>query len=180
VQNNLARLKPGSEGFEDGTPNFLAMPAVCDGLNWLCEIGMRRIGDHVRRLTGDLLSRFKALGDRVIAYGPRDCRARGGTFTFNLLRQGRLLPFEDVERAARERGIAIRGGCFCNPGAAEQAFAIPSGRARDCLRGSFTIPGFRTCLGGSPVGAVRASVGIATSGADVDALLQLAADLTES
>jgi selenocysteine lyase/cysteine desulfurase len=180
VQNNMARLKSGGEGFEDGTPNFLAMPAICDGLNWLQKIGMRRIGNHVRHLTGELLRRFVELGDRVIVYGPSDNEARGGAVAFNLRANGRLLPFETVEAAARERGIAIRGGCFCNPGAAEQAFAMPAGRARACLRGAFTIPRFRECLRDNAVGALRASVGVATSAADVDALLCLAADLTHA
>jgi selenocysteine lyase/cysteine desulfurase len=82
------------------------------------------------------------------------------------------LPFEEVESAARERGIAVRGGCFCNPGAAEHAFAMPAVRAHHCSRGDFTIPRFRSCMGGSAVGAIRASVGIATSLADVAALLE--------
>jgi len=31
VQNRVALARPGAEAFEDGTPNFLAMPAVCGG-----------------------------------------------------------------------------------------------------------------------------------------------------
>ena len=39
-QNRLARRKAGAaEAFEDGTPSFLAMPAVCDGLRWLSASG---------------------------------------------------------------------------------------------------------------------------------------------
>ena len=175
VQNGVARAKAGGEAFEDGTPNFLAMPAVCDGLHWLDELGMRKISAHVAHLTETLLSRLAGLGDRVKVYGPQDTRERGGTVAFNLYRDGRVLPYETVESAAREYGIAIRGGCFCNPGAAEHAFAIPARRARACFREEFTVPRFRACLGDVPVGALRASIGVPTTIADVDRLIDFAA-----
>jgi selenocysteine lyase/cysteine desulfurase len=83
-----------------------------------------------------------------------------------------VLPYEVVEAAARERGVAIRGGCFCNPGAAERAFGIPAEVARVCLRDDFSIARFRDCVGGGAVGAVRASVGVATNDDDLDRLLE--------
>ena len=82
-----------------------------------------------------------------------------------------------VESAARQYGIAIRGGCFCNPGAAEHAFGFPVRRARRCLDGDFSVARFRSCMSGHPVGALRASIGVPTSKADLDRLLELAADL---
>ena len=171
VQNRLARLKTGVEAFEDGTPNFLAMPAVCDGLRWLDSLDMCRVSAHVAALTETLLDRLRGLGDRIRIYGPRDAQARGGIVTFNVVRDGHVLPYELVEATARERGVAIRGGCFCNPGAAEHAFRIPANVARACLRDQFSVPRFRECLGGSAVGAVRASVGVATNDDDIDRLL---------
>jgi selenocysteine lyase/cysteine desulfurase len=176
VQNSLVRAKAGGEGFEDGTPNFLAMPAICDGLEWLRAMPMKRVRNHVAALTSQLLDRLAAMPDRVTVYGPLDMQARGGTVTFNLRRHGRVLPFEDVENAARSRNIAIRGGCFCNPGAAEYAFRIPAGPARACLRGPFSIARLRACLDDKPVGAVRASIGIATTLADLDSLCRFIAD----
>jgi selenocysteine lyase/cysteine desulfurase len=178
VQNRVVRRKSGSEAFEDGTPNFLAMPAVCDGLNWLREVGVSRVRDHCAVLTQRLLERLVDLGHRVCIYGPKDTEKRGSTITFNLHRAGRLVPFEEVETAARTRGIALRGGCFCNPGAAEKAFAIPAERARACMRGAFSIPRFRKCIGKNPVGAVRVSPGLATSMADLDSLFAFLTGLT--
>ena len=93
-------------------------------------------------------------------------------------RDGRLLPYEEVEAAARDRGIAVRGGCFCNPGAAEHAFALPAARTRACLRGEFSIPRLRACVGDLPVGAVRASLGLATQPADLDRLIACIASLS--
>ena len=74
--------------------------------------------------------------------------------------------------SARELGVAIRGGCFCNPGAAEHAFGIRAQVARDCLRDEFSVARFRQCLGDGAVGAIRASVGVATNDDDLDRLLE--------
>lgn len=181
VQNDdLCRLRPDGTAFEDGTPNFLAMPAVCDGLRWMTRIGISSIQEHVSRLTSLLLDRLMELGDRVRVYGPLDTQDRGGVIAFNLYSNGRVLDYELVEAAARCRGIAIRGGCFCNPGASEHAFGIPAAQARHCLRGEFSVPKFRACLDGHAVGALRASLGIATSADDVNRLIALASELTAS
>jgi selenocysteine lyase/cysteine desulfurase len=166
VQNHVVRLYEGAGAFEDGTPHFLAMSSVCDGLEWLSAHPAQT---HIRSLRTRLLDSFESLGDHVTTYGSSD----SGTIAFNLTRHGKVLPFEIVEEAARECGIAIRGGCFCNPGAAEHAFGIPAERARACLdRDGFTIPRFRECLGDRPVGALRASLGIANNAADIDRLLE--------
>jgi len=171
VQNRRARPQDGAAAFEDGTANFLAMPAVCDGLRWFGEVGVERIHRHVQELTAGLLERLLALRERVIVYGPHDTTARGGTIAFNLLRGGRIVDYERVEQAARNRGIAVRGGCFCNPGAAEHAFRFDADRALACLKGPFSVSRFRRCLGGSAVGALRASIGVATNTGDLDRLM---------
>src|SRR5262245_967846 len=173
VQNRRALPKIGVEAFEDGTPNFLAMAVVADGLRWLELLGMHRVKKHVSALTTRLLHRFAELGDRVEIYGPRDSVARGGTIAFNLRCGDHVLNYEDVEALAREHGIAIRGGCFCNPGAAEYAFSIPAVRARTCLgHGEFSVQRFRACLGKRAVGALRASIGIPTTVGDLDRLCE--------
>ena len=108
-----------------------------------------------------------------------DSRARGGVIAFNLYSGGHALEYETVEAAARRDGIAIRGGCFCNPGAAEHAFGFSASRARACVEDSeFSVSRFRACMDGRPVGAVRASLGAATTEADLDRLVGLANALT--
>lgn len=112
----------------------------------------------------------------VEIYGPRSPEARGGTAAFNVLDAGGgVVPYGVVEREASEEGISLRGGCFCNPGVAEVAFGLPAGRMAECFqstdRGGFTLPGLAECLDYAvPVGALRASVGIATNGADLERL----------
>ena len=69
----------------------------------------------------------------------------------------------------------MRGGCFCNPGAAEGAFGLDPALARQCYGDEFTIAKFRSCMGDTAVGALRASVGIATERRDIERLCEVIA-----
>ena len=81
---------------------------------------------------------------------------------------------------ARRAGVAIRSGCFCNPGAAERAFGFHNFDIASCLDGlgsDFTIPRFQARLGPSAtVGALRLSVGMATTFDDIDRSLAVIAE----
>ena len=183
VQNDLFQLKPEADAFEDGTPDFLSIAALPAGFELLETIGMRRIHDHVARLTTRFLAGLEAMTHSdgtpaVRVYGPRTNEARGGTVAFNVLSlDGRAVPYSLVERRARDAGIAIRGGCFCNPGAAEHAFGFDARRTSECLRetsSGFTIERFAQCLGeDTAVGAIRASIGVANNDRDVDRALEM-------
>ena len=99
----------------------------------------------------------------------------GATMALTIADQyGRSVPYWEVEAAAHDAGIAVRGGCFCNPGCAEAAFAFPDARVRSCLDtlgDGFTIPRFASCLDDHTVGAIRVSMGLGTIHADVDRFL---------
>ncbi|MEP6491075.1 MAG: aminotransferase class V-fold PLP-dependent enzyme [bacterium] len=190
VQNDMHRLKTLAEAFEDGTPDFLSVAALPAGFALIDEIGIDRAHDHVTGLTGQLLdglvSLARADGQPLVRlYGPRDLRARGGTVAFNILsRRGVPIPYTLVERRARDEGVAVRGGCFCNPGAAEHAFGLDATRSGDCLRAAaaagFTIERFSACLDEfTAVGAVRASLGVANNAGDVSRALSLVASFAE-
>ncbi len=189
VQSGIHQLSPGAEGFEDGTPNFLGVAAVATGLAYLEAVGVESVGRHVARLTGRLLERLAALryadGRPVLAlYGPAGTDARGGTVAFNVLdRRGRPRRYAPIENAAGERSIHLRGGCFCNPGAAEVAFAFPADRSRRCFEqlppGTFDLDRLADCVGPDvAVGALRASLGIASNERDVDRLVEFLAEWT--
>jgi molybdenum cofactor sulfurtransferase len=182
VQNSVHQLALGAEAFEDGTPNFLGIAALPAGLSVLRGVGMDPLHDRVTLLTRRLLRILTTLhhddGRPVVdLYGPANSDMRGGTVAFNLLdSEGRVIPYGIVEREASVINISLRGGCFCNPGAAEVAFGLPAADALRCFqsapRGSFTLRGFAECLGFEvAVGALRASVGIATNDADLDRLM---------
>lgn len=183
VQNDTHLLRAGAAGFEDGTPNFLALSAIPEGLRRFQAIGVQRIGAHVQDLTGLVLGGLATLRHRngrrlVVVHGPATLVTRGGTVSFTLVdRHGRWIPHWDVERSLATQRIAVRSGCFCNPGAAERAFAFEAGRVRGCLAGTqrdrepFSLERFARCMDGGPVGAIRASVGMATSQDDVERFL---------
>ena len=83
------------------------------------------------------------------------------------------------ERAARAANLSVRGGCFCNPGAAEAAFGVEPARLARCLGqldGDFTPRGLSDCTG-TEVGAIRASLGLANNRDDIDRLVALVASL---
>ena len=96
---------------------------------------------------------------------------------------GRARPYWEVESAAADVGISIRGGCFCNPGASEAAFDIDPARSLACMNslgpGEFTPARFSACLGGEPVGAVRASFGVANNDDDVARLVEFVGGYAE-
>jgi selenocysteine lyase/cysteine desulfurase len=181
------RLRPDAAGFEDGTPDFLAIATLAAGFALLEEVGMVRIERRVASLTALLLEGLSALrrpsgGPLVRIYGPTTLAGRGGTVTFNVLgRDGRAVPYWTVEERAREAGVAVRGGCFCNPGAAQAALGLDgeaSARCFERLGDDFTPERFAACLE-QPVGAIRISPGMANDRQDVERALELVASFAE-
>jgi selenocysteine lyase/cysteine desulfurase len=187
VQNDRHLLRSAANGaFEDGTPAFLSIAALEDGFKLLDEVCIRRLNTHVMRLTGYLLDGLRELRHAngrplVELYGPKSVEDRGPTIAFNIIdRNGRAIRFSDVETRARDEGVSIRGGCFCNPGASESAFGFRAEQTARCLdqlsATEFSIERFAECLGPDvAVGAVRASIGLPTNIADIDRVLAIVA-----
>ncbi len=188
VQHGSHLLREGGEGFEDGTPAFLNILAVRDGLEFLDDIGMSRVNAHVTRLANKFAEALKSLSARdgsplAVIYGDTRSPDHGATIAFNLRNRGKYIPFAHVVERARNEGVSLRGGCFCNPGASEVAFGFPLERSAQCLReaseGGFTIERFSQCLGDNiPVGAVRASMGIPTNDNDIDRAIAVIASFS--
>jgi selenocysteine lyase/cysteine desulfurase len=141
--------------------------------------GIDLIGQRVACLTGWMLGRLAAMrhsGGQPIArvHGPAGTLDRGGTVAFSLLDpRGQNFDAGMVARHAAAAGISVRTGCFCNPGAAEAAFGLTRSdvaRARWLDAGS-TDRYMETI--GLPGGAIRASVGLASSIEDVEKFLTL-------
>ncbi len=191
VRHGRHHLRDGVEAFEDGTPNYLGIAALAAGFEFLRSIGIERLHAHVEARTRDLIdgmvSSCHPNGEPMVElYGPVAPDDRGGTIAFNLRdARGVRIPCEHVGARASSAKIAVRCGFLCNPGAAEAAFAFPESESLRCLQmasdGGFTPRRFAECLGGGiAVGAVRASVGMATNRADVqrtiEALREIASD----
>ena len=178
IGSSRHQFRGGPEQFEDGTPSFIAAGAVRMALAGVIYADRERLARHLAALTGQLLAGLSELQHSggtslVTVHGPRDTRDRGATVAITLRdNAGHAVPFWDVEEAAREHRIALRGGCFCNPGCAEASFGLDAADpCLDTLGAGFTIPGFAACLGDRAVGAVRISLGLGSVRADVDAVL---------
>ena len=182
VQGDGHFLAPGEAGFEDGTVNFLSLPAVTIGLRHLAAMGIDLVHERVRCLTGWVLDTLAALHHGngvplVRIHGPRTSERRGGTIALNLLDpHGRPIDVRVVERRAWGRTISLRTGCFCNPGAAEAAFRIPRAALVEAFRAEVAPPfdELAAAMGVEGGGAVRVSVGAVTNFADVYAFVQFA------
>ena len=188
TQNDLHLLTKTVEAFEDGTLNFLSIATVQNGLDFLDEVGIERINSHVSKLTQFLLESLLALHHSngkplIMIYGPSTMQDRGATVAFNLLDiNGSVVDYKLVEARANNENISIRTGCFCNPGAAEFAFGYTAAEAHSCfdrVSKGFSLEKFSECMEGKPVGALRASLGIATNQADVQELINLLSSFLE-
>lgn len=189
VQADRHFLAPGGSAFEDGTANFLSLPAVDLGLSFLESIGIDAIHDHVRALTGALLERLTALTHAngrplMTLYGPADLAARGGTLAFNFVGpDGRHVDPDLVEQLAGRRRISLRTGCFCNPGAGEVSLGLSKPELEACFVRTpqrMSYDDFRRCLVGKGSGAVRVSLGLASNMADVEAMAAFAREFLDA
>ena len=176
--------------FEDGTLDYLNIPAVEIGLQHLEKIGYETIHERVLCLTGWLLQELTALKhangrELVQIYGPLTTQARGGTLALNFRdSQGRLIEKQRLEAAANQRKISIRMGFFCNPGAGEVALDISGDELSSCFsRPSYeqriSDLDFQHCIDPKATGAVRVSVGLVSNFADIQAFLQFASSFLE-
>jgi molybdenum cofactor sulfurtransferase len=171
-------LREGEAGFEDGTVDYLNLPAVSTGLDHIGRVGLDAIHARVGDLTGWLLDALAGLRHRngrrlVQIHGPGDSVDRGGTVTFSM-QDPDAAPVDDlrVEALANAANISLRTGCFCNPGAGEAAFGIDPDQIRPWFGRDEPVSYLefrqrtRQEHGRFP-SAIRASVGIATNFADV-------------
>jgi molybdenum cofactor sulfurtransferase len=175
-------LTPGEAGFEDGTINYLMLPAVEIGLRYLEAIGMETIHERVRCLTGWLLEQMLALrhsnGQPVVRiYGPITTEKRGGTIAFNFCDpSGVILDCYTIQEEANQCGLSVRSGCFCNPGVREIALGLEREELASVFRQKerLTYEQFLHIIEDRKQGALRVSVGLATNFSDVYHFLQFA------
>ncbi|HEY3362660.1 MAG TPA: aminotransferase class V-fold PLP-dependent enzyme [Methanosarcina sp.] len=171
------------EAFEDGTINYLSVPALEIGLKYIERIGVDTIHKRVMCLTGWLLDNMQALrypnGQTLVKiHGPSDLERRGGTIAFNLYHADRT-PFDCqlVQDAANKARISLRTGCFCNPGDGEVSHNITRNEMASCfenLKPSSRYPygsdckDHESCLAvKTKMASIRVSLGLVTNFSDV-------------
>lgn len=191
VQADKFYLAEGHRAFEDGTVDYLNIPAIEIGLKHLESVGYEAIHERVRCLAGwliDNLGKMRHANGRPLVriYGPANTDRRGGSVAMNFYdSNGNAIDHLYIERASAAQNISLRTGCFCNPGAGEIALGISRMELDVC----FTRPGhqdrlslddFRLCIDGKNSGAVRVSVGLVTNFDDVQAFLAFARGLLDA
>ena len=187
VQGDKYYLAEAPAAFEDGTLDYLNIPAVEIGLRHILAIGYGIIHERVHCLTGWMLEKLSEMKHSngvplVRIYGPLDTVRRGGAVTINFYDpQDKPVDIRLVEAAANQYNISLRTGCFCNPGAGEIALGISKPELAACFgrpgTERLTYDDFRLCIDNKASGAVRVSVGLVSNFEDVQALLKFAEGL---
>lgn len=188
VQGDKYYLADGASAFEDGTVDYLNIPAVEIGLKHVESVGYDVIHERVCSLTGWLLDNLTTLkhgnGQPLVRiYGPTTLDQRGGAVAVNFYdKDGKALDHRFIEQQANEANISLRTGCFCNPGAGEVALGISRVELDVCFtqpghEERLTVDDFRHCIDGKSSGAVRISVGMVTNFNDIQGFLAFARGL---
>ena len=102
-QEDWFHLTPGATGFEDGTIDYLGLPAVTIGIEHVESVGVPAIHERVRALAGWLLEELRGLrhsdgSPLVRIFGPGDLERRGATIASTSLTEGAAI------RRLRRRG----------------------------------------------------------------------------
>ena len=176
-------LTPGPAGFEDGTVDYLGIPAIGIGLDHISSAGVETVHTRVMCLTGWLLDALGALrhgnGAPVVRiYGPAGTDRRGATIAMNFFDpSGVLIDSVRVERRANRAGISLRSGCHCNPGVREVALGYSAAEMAAVFNDKDRLgyEEFLQVIDGKTTGAARASIGLVTTFADVYRFWEFAA-----
>ena len=178
-QEDWYRLAPGSTGFEDGTIDYLGLPAVTIGIEHLEQVGVAVVHERVRALAGWLLEEMAAVrhgdGSSLIrVFGPQDMERRGATIALYLVDpEGRPYDVYEVEADAADERISVRSGCFCNPGDGEVAHRITRSDVESCFSDPTAAVTLQQCqrriedATGKVPNTIRLSLGLASDFGDV-------------
>jgi selenocysteine lyase/cysteine desulfurase len=184
-------LAPGHTGFEDGTVDYLGLPAVRIGLEHIASAGIDSIHERVVALTSWLLGEMTSLRHTVgtplvEVFGPADMECRGATIAFYLLDPaGQVLDVHLLESLAGREMISLRTGCFCNPGDGEIAHQIERDEMAECFVGKTKPVTFSECheiirdATGKMPNTMRVSLGLASNFADVYRFMNFAASFRD-
>jgi selenocysteine lyase/cysteine desulfurase len=150
------------ERYEAGSPNLIGVVALAAACRRLRAVGMDVVAEHERRLAARLWSGLLTVpGLNALSLWPV-APDRVGVATFT------LAGHRDAELAAllsESHAIGVRHGCFCAHPLMTRLLGVPAAQL-DRLHAELRA-------GGDPElpGAVRASIGIGTTEADVDCLV---------
>ena len=146
------RLKP-SEKLEDGSLPFLSIASLKYGFGLMNDLGFDDTCLFQSEMGQRLYKGIKGItydnnNPATVMYGPENIET---IITFNILDEnGKIIDYRKVVNAALEKNITLAGGCMSTPGSCHSSIGVKDEEA----------------------GAIRASVGWATTMADVDTVIQ--------
>jgi molybdenum cofactor sulfurtransferase len=175
-----------------GTEHFRGILQLTHGFKELKSLGgMKAICSHTTCLADELVCRLKKLvhdnGSSVVQIYGRwgDIRGKstlgkggvllpGPTVTFNIQdRDGSIIGYDEVSRLSSLNNppIQLRTGCFCNPGACQEALALSESDVLEHYQSGHVCGDRRGVINGKPTGAIRASFGKDSVWEDMNALV---------
>lgn len=174
-------LMPNHERFEEGTINYLDIPAIKIGLDHIQKIGVETINKRVQALTAWTMNALDQLkhdnGNKLVkVFGTKNMSERGGTLVMNFFGEnGNLHPFGSIEAEANKENISVRTGCFCNPGLDETNYHITEQELQSYF-GQHTTGNYYDMVEftGKLRGAVRISFGLASNFKDAYTFVKFA------
>jgi selenocysteine lyase/cysteine desulfurase len=149
------------ERYEAGSPNVIGVVALAAACRALTAVGMDAVSAHERRTAARLWAGLLTVpGLRMLTLWP-GADDRVGVAAFTVDGHGDRA----LADALAGHGIGVRNGCFCAHPLMARLLDVP-----EPLMSRLHA---ELAAGGDPVlpGAVRASLGIGTTAADVDALV---------
>ncbi|KAJ3449530.1 molybdenum cofactor sulfurase [Anaeramoeba flamelloides] len=183
---NFCLRHPNPSTFlEDGTLPFLDIITAKYGLEFLQDLGVDQISQHIYHLGKYLVKEFSKLrwsnGNPLVEiYGKWDLNQdnnymkQGGIVTFNLLdTKNNYLNFNQVQETLESEGINVRTGCHCNPGACTQYFDINEDDLKQAAEEKESCGDDIIFINNKPLGAIRASLGYGTTFEHIDYLIQV-------
>ncbi|KAG6836441.1 hypothetical protein H0H93_007977 [Arthromyces matolae] len=177
---NVTRAQDLHEQFEDGTINYLTLPAITDGLQFLSAylpFLPLRLSCLLHYLINSLsLLRHDTTGNpvvRILSRVPtRRLKSVGDQAETGSMPTGEMIPNSFIEYSASKQFISLRTGCMCNPGAAAAILGVQKDMEK--IHPGATHKGFEHIVG-RELGVVRISLGLASNFKDVWKVVRFAA-----
>jgi molybdenum cofactor sulfurtransferase len=174
-----------------GTEHFRGIIELGHGFQELEDLGgMKNICSHATCLAEELVLRLEQLlhdnGTPVaLIYGQwgkvsnktyirNGIISPGSTVAFNIQdRDGSIIGYDEVSRLASLNNppIQLRTGCFCNPGACQEALSLAESDVLEQYQSGHVCGDRRGVINGKPTGAIRASFGKDSLWEDMNALV---------
>ena len=175
-----------------GTEHFRGIIQLEDGFKEIDAVGgMKAISSHATCLAEELVRRLEKLlhdnGTPVTRiYGQwsnftskiglknGDIKSPGPIVAFNIQdRDGSIIGYDEVSRLASLNypPIQLRTGCFCNPGACQEALSLSESHVMEHYKSGHVCGDRRGVINETPTGGIRASFGKDNLWEDMNALV---------